>query len=69
MIKEGTKVKWSWGNGSATGKVEKIYHKDISRTINGNGVKREANDKSPAYYIKQEDGQAVLKSASEVERA
>lgn len=66
MIREGSKVKWQWGDGTASGEVVKIYKSDIEKTIDGSSVKREASQNSPAYLIKQEDGQEVLKSKSEV---
>jgi hypothetical protein len=66
---KGTKVKWSWGNGSATGKVEKSYTEKVSRKIDGNEVTRDADDDNPAYYIEQDDGGHVLKSHSELEKA
>ena len=66
---EGTRVKWSWGNGEATGKVVKSYTKRVERKIDGNEVTRNADDDNPAYYIEQEDGDHALKSHSEVEKA
>ena len=69
MIKKGTKVEWSWGNGSATGKVSEVYKEKVTKTIKGNEVTRDASDDDPAYLIEQEDGSEVLKSKSEVSRA
>ncbi|QLE00119.1 DUF2945 domain-containing protein [Galbibacter sp. BG1] len=69
MIKEGTKVKWKWGNGTAEGKVEKTYTSKITKTIKGNEITRDGQKNDKALYIKQEDGDYVLKSESEVERA
>ncbi len=66
MVREGTEVEWSWGDGKATGTVKEIFKKDVSRTISGTKVNREASDTNPAYLIKQEDGQEVLKSSSEI---
>ena len=66
---EGTKVKWSWGNGTGEGKIKKVYTQKITRTIKGSEVTREADDDSPAYFIEQDDGDEVLKSHSEVEKA
>ena len=63
---EGDEVKWDWGNGTATGTIEKVYTRKTTRKIDGNEVTREASDDEPAYYIKQEDGGEVLKSHSEV---
>lgn len=68
MIREGTKVNWNWAQGEATGTVEEVFHSDVTRTIDGNEVTREASDDTPAYLIEQSDGQKVLKSASEVTR-
>ena len=69
MIREGTKVKWKWGNGTATGKVIETYTKDVSKTINGNKVTRKGSENDKALFIEQEDGDKVLKSESEVERS
>lgn len=69
MIQEGTKVKWKWGNGTATGKVEETYTKEVSKTLKGNEVTRKGEEGNKALYIKQDDGDHVLKSESEVERA
>lgn len=66
---EGDKVKWSWGNGTGEGKVEKVYTQKTTRKIDGNEVTRDASDDEPAYYITQEDGGEVLKSHSEVSSA
>lgn len=66
---EGTEVKWNWGDGSATGTIETVYTEKTTRTIKGTEVTRDASDDEPAYYIKQDDGDVVLKSHSEVEKA
>ena len=67
-IRTGTEVKWTHGGNTATGKVEEVFHEKVTRTCQGNEVTREASDDEPAYLIKQEDGDQVLKSSSEVER-
>ena len=69
MIRKGTSVEWDWGNGTAKGTVDEIFHDDVERTIDGNTVSRTASDDEPAYLIKQDDGQRVLKSSTEVRRA
>ncbi|EAQ40809.1 DUF2945 domain-containing protein [Polaribacter sp. MED152] len=69
MIKKGTQVKWKWGNGTAEGKVEETYTEKVTKTIKGNEVTRDGEEGNKALFIKQEDGSAVLKSESEVERA
>jgi SLT domain-containing protein len=63
----GTRVSWNWGQGTAEGRIETVYTDDVTRTIKGTEVTRKASDDAPAYYIKQSDGDAVLKSHSEVE--
>jgi len=66
---KGTRVKWNWGNGIGTGKIETVYTQKTTRKIKGTEVTRDASDADPAYYIKQDDGDAVLKSHSEVSKA
>ena len=69
MIREGTKVKWKWGSGTAEGKVEKTCDHEITRTIKGSEITRKGEQGNKALLIKQEDGAEVLKLESEVERA
>ncbi|CAH1000522.1 hypothetical protein LEM8419_01675 [Neolewinella maritima] len=69
MIRKGSKVKWKWGNGEATGKVEETYTEKVTKTIKGNEVTRDGESGNKALYIKQDDGDAVLKLESEVEKA
>ncbi len=68
MIREGTKVKWKWGDGYASGKVEETYTKKVTKTIKGTEVTRNGAEDDKALYIKQEDGDHVLKIESEVSR-
>lgn len=68
MIRKGTTVKWSWGNGTAEGTVEDTYTSKITKTIKGTDVTRNGEEGDKALYIKQKDGDYVLKSESEVER-
>lgn len=69
QIRTGTQVRWSWGNGTATGKVTGLHHASITRTIKGESITRNGTDDDPALDIEQEDGGRVLKLRSEVERA
>jgi len=66
---EGTKLKWNWGSGTATGKVIKVYTRKTTLTIKGTEVTRKADKENPAYRIEQHDGDTVLKSHSEVSTA
>ena len=69
MIREGTNVKWKWGDGHATGEVAEVIRESVTRTIDGNEITRNGSEDDPALLIEQEDGQRVLKLHSEVERA
>ncbi len=51
MIRQGTKVKWKWGNGVATGKVIDIYEKSITKQINGKEITRNGNKENKAIYL------------------
>lgn len=68
MIRKGTKVKWKWGQGSATGKVQATYTESITKTIKGSEITRNGSDDNKALLIQQEDGDKVLKLESEVDR-
>jgi hypothetical protein len=63
---EGTRVEWNWGQGTGSGKVVEIYTSDVTETIKGTEVTRNASSDEPAYLIEQEDGDQVLKSHSEL---
>jgi len=69
MIRKGTKVKWKWGKGTAEGKVTNTYTSKVTKTIKGSKVTRDGSSDDRALYIKQDDGDKVLKLASEVTRA
>lgn len=67
-INKGDTVKWKWGQGYAEGKVEKTYTESTTRKIKGSEVTRKGSKDDKALYIKQEDGDHVLKLESEVEK-
>ena len=64
----GDKVKWDWGNGTGTGEVTERFTSDVTRTIDGNEVTRNASNDEPAYMIEQDDGDRVLKSSTEISK-
>lgn len=66
-FKEGDAVKWSWGNGYGRGEVQSVFTEKTVRKIKGSEVTRNGSKDDPALYIKQDDGDAVLKLTSEVE--
>ena len=66
MIREGTSVSWEWGNGRGYGEVIEIFKESVTRTLQGSEVTRNGSNDDPAYLIKQDDGDKVLKLKSEV---
>lgn len=68
MIKEGSKVKWKWGNGYGKGKVMETFTRKVSRKINGSTITRHGEEGNKALLIEQEDGDRVLKLKEEVEK-
>jgi hypothetical protein len=68
-IRKGSAVSWSWGNGTATGKVVEVHTEKVTRSLGGSEITRNGSDDDPAYLIEQEDGAQVLKLRSEVEHA
>ena len=68
-FRKGTNVRWNWSGSTATGKITEVFTEDVERTIKGSKIKRKATKDEPAYMIEQEDGNRVLKSKSEIERA
>ena len=69
MIKEGTKVTWEWGSGTAEGTVVETYTRKVEKKIEGNTVVRHGETGDKALLIEQKDGTQVLKKESEVQRA
>jgi len=68
-IRKGSKVRWRWGRGEATGTVAERFTSRVTRTIKGKRITRRATSDEPAYLVEQEGGGRALKSGSELERA
>lgn len=62
----GDQVSWNWGNGTGTGRVVERFTDKVTRTLDGSEITRNASEDEPAYLIEQDDGDRVLKSASEL---
>ncbi|KLI62955.1 DUF2945 domain-containing protein [Aurantiacibacter marinus] len=62
-------VQWDWGNGTAKGQITERFERDVTRTLKGSEVTRNGSEDDPAYLIKQEDGDEVLKLGSELKAA
>lgn len=67
-IAKGDNVEWKWGASKAEGTASEKFTSDVERTIKGTRVKRKADKDEPAFLIKQEDGDRVLKSQSELKK-
>lgn len=64
--RKGAKVSWKWGQGIAHGKVLEVFDRRVSRTIKGKRIVRNGTPENPAVLIEQDDGDRVLKRASEL---
>ena len=62
-------VQWDWGNGTAKVQIKELFEREVTRTLQGSEITRKGSEDDPAYLIKQEDGDRVLKSHSELRKA
>ena len=60
-------VQWNWGSGTAKGQIKERFEREVTRTLKGSEVTRDGSEDNPAYLIKQEDGDEVLKLGSELQ--
>ena len=68
-FRTGQYVKWNWGSGEGCGQIEERFEREVERTLKGSKVSRNGCKDNPAYLIKQDDGDEVLKLGSELEAA
>ena len=59
-------VKWEWGNGEGKGQIKERFEREVTRKLQGSEVTKDGDEDNPAYLIKQEDGDEVLKRGSEL---
>ena len=59
-------VEWEWGNGTGKGQIKERFEREVTRTLKGSEITRKGTSDNPAYLIKQEDGDEVLKRGSEL---
>lgn len=67
-MKKGDKVHWNYGRSQAEGKIEKEFTKPVSKRLKGSEIKRNASKEEPAYLIRQENGNEILRSESELKK-
>jgi len=60
-------VQWDWGNGTAKGQIKERFEREVTRTLQGSEITKNGTEDNPAYLIKPEDGDEVLKLGSEIE--
>ncbi|MEB3244694.1 MAG: DUF2945 domain-containing protein [Vampirovibrionales bacterium] len=63
----GTPVAWKWGAHEAYGEIEEVHTSRVERVIKGSRIVRNGTPERPAYLIRQENGQTVLKLHTELE--
>ncbi len=63
----GQYVQWNWGNGTGKGQIKDRFEREVTRTLQGSEITKDGDEDNPAYLIKQEDGDEVLKRGSELE--
>ena len=68
-MQKGDTVKWSWGKGTATGKIVDRFTEKVTRKLQGSEITRNGSHDDAALLIEQEDGDKVLKLESEVSKA
>lgn len=66
-FRQGQKVRWNWGSGTAEGTVTERLERRVQRTLKGSRIVRNGSPENPAYLIEQDDGDRVLKLGSELE--
>lgn len=59
-------VEWNWGNGTGSGQIKERFEREVTRTLQGAEVTKHGDEANPAYLIRQEDGDEVLKRGSEL---
>ncbi len=59
-------VEWNWGSGKGRGQLEERFEREVTHTLQGTELTRIGDGDNPAYLIKQDDGDEVLKSGSEL---
>ena len=60
-------VRWDWGNGTAKVQIKERFEREVTRTLQGSEITKNGTEDNPAYLIRQEDGDEVLKLGSEIE--
>lgn len=65
-FRKGARVRWTWADDTAHGKIEERFERRVQRTFKGTKVVRNGSKDNPAYLIEQEDGTKLLKLGKEL---
>lgn len=65
---KGDRVRWDWGQGTASGTVVERFERRVQRTLKGSKIVRRGSKDNPALLVEQSDGDQALKLASEVRK-
>jgi hypothetical protein len=68
-LRKGSRVKWNWGQGVGRGMIAERFEQHVERTIEGALVRRNGSTDNPAFLVRTDKGDEVLKLASELSRA
>jgi hypothetical protein len=68
-FRKGASVRWKWSGSHPGGKVLERFERRVQRTFKGSKIVRNGSADDPAYLVEQEDGDRVLKLASELKGA
>ncbi len=66
---KGARVRWNWASGTGEGEVVDRFERRVSRTLKGKRITRVGTETNPAYLLRQDDGDRVLKRGSELDKA
>ena len=62
----GARVAWTWDGRLVEGVIQKVFTHRLERTMKGSTVTQDACRRDPAYLIRQDDGETLLKNFSEL---
>lgn len=65
-FRKGTRVKWNWGQGVGRGRIAERFEDHVERTIEGALIRRNGSPANPAFLVRTDKGDEVLKLASEL---
>ncbi|MFW2349939.1 DUF2945 domain-containing protein [Qipengyuania sp.] len=65
-FRTGQHVEWDWGDGKGQGQVKQRFEREVTRTLQGSEITRHGDPDNPAYLVRQDDGDEVLKLGSEL---